>query len=291
MKRIMIACDFSEHALAAARLGFSLAHAHGAETTLYHVVQRFEHLSIPAAVAVSMRDDTISQCQRDIAALAVELARDTGTPVEAVVRYAEPVTGIVDYASEWKADLIVMGTRGADATQHDWLGSVAEAVAKRSPCPVLVTRADQTARFPESGRFAHPLVAVDYSKFSVPAARLAAGLARPEAVLEMVHVYDFAGITDWDAYADAIEGARQKELEDLEEFAARLDLATVRTSPHLQLGKIAEQLLEFADTSNTDVIIAGSHGSDDRAEKLGTVADRLLRRANVPVVLIPDRSL
>jgi nucleotide-binding universal stress UspA family protein len=238
-----------------------------------------------------MREDTVQQCERDIASLAVELAKDTGVPVEAVVRYAEPVLGILEYAEEWKADLIVMGTRGADATEHDWLGSVAENVAKRAPCPVLVTRADQTDSFPASGRFAHALVAVDYSKFSAPATHLAADLAEPESTLEMVHVYDFAGISDWDAYADAINDARQKELENLQEFAARLDLAAVRTSPRLQLGKIAEQLLEFANTSNTDVIIAGSHGSADQLEKLGTVADRLLHKAKVPVVLIPEGSI
>jgi nucleotide-binding universal stress UspA family protein len=48
--------------------------------------------------------------------------------------------GIADYAAEWKADLIVMGTHGRTGLAHMLTGSVAERVVRTAHCPVLITR-------------------------------------------------------------------------------------------------------------------------------------------------------
>ena len=45
---------------------------------------------------------------------------------------------ILDRAKHLPADLIVMGTHGRRGFQHLLLGSVAEAVVRHAPCPVLV---------------------------------------------------------------------------------------------------------------------------------------------------------
>jgi nucleotide-binding universal stress UspA family protein len=47
---------------------------------------------------------------------------------------------IVETAGEEGFDLIVMGSRGLGGLQHLMLGSVAEAVTRRAPCPVLIVR-------------------------------------------------------------------------------------------------------------------------------------------------------
>ena len=64
------------------------------------------------------------------AASAVRTAVEVGPPADAVVRYA----------GEHRADLIVMGTRGRGAVEQMLLGSVAAAVVRRAPCPVLTVR-------------------------------------------------------------------------------------------------------------------------------------------------------
>jgi nucleotide-binding universal stress UspA family protein len=53
---------------------------------------------------------------------------------------------IVRYASEEAIDLIVMGTHGRGPIAHMLLGSVAERVVRKAPCPVL------TVRLPEHHR-------------------------------------------------------------------------------------------------------------------------------------------
>jgi nucleotide-binding universal stress UspA family protein len=54
---------------------------------------------------------------------------------------AEPRSGILDLASEWHADLIVLGSHGRKGLQRFMLGSVAESVARGAYCSVLIVRA------------------------------------------------------------------------------------------------------------------------------------------------------
>jgi nucleotide-binding universal stress UspA family protein len=56
---------------------------------------------------------------------------------------SEARTGILDVASEWHADLIVLGSHGRKGLQRFMLGSVAESVARGAYCSVLIVRSDQ----------------------------------------------------------------------------------------------------------------------------------------------------
>ena len=53
------------------------------------------------------------------------------------VRTGVPFLEIIRYAKELEIDLIVLGTHGRTGLAHVLLGSVAERVVRKSPCPVL----------------------------------------------------------------------------------------------------------------------------------------------------------
>ena len=61
----------------------------------------------------------------------------------AVVTIATPYPEILRYADEHAVDLIVMGTHGRGGVTHMLLGSIAEKVVRRAPCPVLTVRHPQ----------------------------------------------------------------------------------------------------------------------------------------------------
>jgi nucleotide-binding universal stress UspA family protein len=56
------------------------------------------------------------------------------------VKTGSPLVEIVRYAKEQSVDLIVMGTHGHGLIAHMLLGSVADNVIRRAPCPVLTVR-------------------------------------------------------------------------------------------------------------------------------------------------------
>jgi nucleotide-binding universal stress UspA family protein len=60
--------------------------------------------------------------------------------VETQILHGSPPTETVKLARERTVDLIVMGTHGRSGLQHALLGSVAEKVIRKAPCPVLVVR-------------------------------------------------------------------------------------------------------------------------------------------------------
>jgi nucleotide-binding universal stress UspA family protein len=66
--------------------------------------------------------------------------RTAGFQAHARVVEAEIRTGILDAATEWKADLIVLGSHGEKGLRQFFLGSVSESIARHAPCSVLIVR-------------------------------------------------------------------------------------------------------------------------------------------------------
>jgi universal stress protein A len=63
-----------------------------------------------------------------------------GFIVDTAVITGPPARAIVEHASAGHFDLIVMGTHGRTGLSHALLGSVAERVVQKAPCPVLTVR-------------------------------------------------------------------------------------------------------------------------------------------------------
>jgi nucleotide-binding universal stress UspA family protein len=70
------------------------------------------------------------------------MAESLGAPHVTVARTrGTPEVAIVEFATTSDIDLIVMGTHGRVDREHMLTGSVAEAVVRNAPCPVLTVRA------------------------------------------------------------------------------------------------------------------------------------------------------
>ena len=73
--------------------------------------------------------------------LLAEALEAAGVRAEPRVRAGEPIREIVAEARLWEADAVVLGTHGRGGVRRALLGSVAEAVVRAAPCPVLVVPA------------------------------------------------------------------------------------------------------------------------------------------------------
>lgn len=122
--RILFPTDFSDASDAAGRTAVALARQFDAGLTMLYVVPPVTDPS-PA---------------ERIGARAAELA--PGLAVKTEVLSGIPARKIADYARRNRMDLIVVGSHGRTGVSRALLGSVAEGVVRRSPCPVLVVPAD-----------------------------------------------------------------------------------------------------------------------------------------------------
>jgi nucleotide-binding universal stress UspA family protein len=87
------------------------------------------------------RDGAVRRGEEAVVAVA-ERARETGVATAAAVREGEPAETILAYVADVDAGHVVMATRGKRGVDRYVLGSVTEAVVRRSPVPVTTVRTD-----------------------------------------------------------------------------------------------------------------------------------------------------
>jgi universal stress protein A len=142
--RILVPTDFSEPSDAALAYARVLAGKFGASLHVLHV---FESPFVAAAVSPEVLIDDSPAVQARLLEEAKSRLQHRVTATDRTDHAAttEIVGGhsartIVDYATDRKKDLIVMGTHGRSGVAHLLMGSVAEKVVRTAPCPVLTVR-------------------------------------------------------------------------------------------------------------------------------------------------------
>ncbi|WP_019588462.1 universal stress protein [Deinococcus apachensis] len=136
--RIVVGTDFSpaaDHALEVARTRFPGASLHLVHVTDTRVTATPD---LGGGLTPGSVDPTLLQTMED--ADGGRLARLAREGEETELMVGDPVTGILDAAQRWEADLIVVGTHSQGALEHFLLGSTAEKLVGRSAVPVLTVR-------------------------------------------------------------------------------------------------------------------------------------------------------
>lgn len=88
-----------------------------------------------------VEQDRLRQAKKLVEAAAVKLKK-AGFRASSAVEGGDPRSQIVDQASEWHADLIMLGSHGWKGIPRLLLGSVSEAVARHAKCSVEIVRSD-----------------------------------------------------------------------------------------------------------------------------------------------------
>ena len=137
MQTILHPTDFSEPSEHAFRLACALARDHGAGLVVVHV------LGLPMGGYSDLAPliPEPAEVERDLREK-LRALRPPGTAVgvEHHLRRGDAADEIIRLAEETRANLIVMATHGRTGLGRLVLGSVAEAVLRRAPCPVLTLK-------------------------------------------------------------------------------------------------------------------------------------------------------
>lgn len=149
LKRILVPTDFSDSGKTALRYAVAMADQFGAAVDLMHVIEP----PPPGALLSRLPVEELKQKMTENAEQQMEELHsewgDYAFPVTRLIIHGYPFVEIIRQAKESDADLIIMGTHGRGAIGHMLIGSVAEKVVKKAPCPVL------TVKHPEH-EFVHP---------------------------------------------------------------------------------------------------------------------------------------
>lgn len=151
IRHILVPTDFSDGSNEAFETALALAADSGARVTLFHV----HHVpaSVFPDVILPMAPELMHNLEHSVELVMEQLClrgRAKGVDVERRTAFGTTHVEICNLAEKLDVDLIVIGTHGRGGLSHAILGSVAEKVVRRAPCPVLTVRPKMHATF------AHP---------------------------------------------------------------------------------------------------------------------------------------
>ena len=143
IKKILCPVDFSDNANHALKYALAFASVYDSEVLLLHVMPPPIYSTadfagvyeLPAAAVQELADT----CDTRLKNMAAEVGNDHAHIATRLVS-GTPFLEIIKMAKEENTDLIVIGTHGRTGMSHVLIGSVAEKVVRKAPCPVLTVK-------------------------------------------------------------------------------------------------------------------------------------------------------
>lgn len=147
LANILYPTDFSELSLQALTYARSFAEAYRGRLHCIHVVdEAYQYWASvgPDGMAIGPpMGDLVKKATEDLKAFVADHIPVGEAEVPREVRVGRPFVEIISYARTHEIDLIVIATHGRSGLKHVLLGSTAERVIRKAPCPVLTVRHPQ----------------------------------------------------------------------------------------------------------------------------------------------------
>lgn len=283
IRHVLCPVDLSGLARRALDLAVAVAGRYGADVTALHVAAPRERAH-PARLAALRGELDRFVAPARVSGVCVRTAVEEGSACEVVTRRARDLP----------ADLVVMGTHGADGSVPASLGSVAAELLRVARCPVLTVSKPPEEAFPlEEGRFGEVVCALDLKDECLETLSLAEAMAQAGgAALTLLHVLEVAPQDE----ADAVEAgqdlgalrarrcARARRL--LRETADGIGVHGEVVRP----GEPAVEILRFARECHAGLVVVGTrrNGTPNRFP-VGSTADEVMRGASCPVLTVRER--
>ncbi len=138
IRKVLVPTDFSECSDAALEYGRHMADTFGAALHVLHIVQDPYTQPWAAEAFPAPLGDLLLQWEEQARKRMLDgLTEPERVRATVATQIGSPFLEIVRYAQEQQIDLIVIGTHGRGPIGHMLLGSVAEKVVRKAPCPVL----------------------------------------------------------------------------------------------------------------------------------------------------------
>ena len=297
-RNIMVPLDGSEFAEAIIPLATGIAGRTGATV---HVVAVHRGLDaeragdMSAVFAREIEERTLTQEKSYLAGIAAKAKAHGAVMIEHLLE-GPLVPMLQRYVKANGIDVVMMTTHGRGGFQRAWLGSVTDALVRSLPVPVLAYHAGANV---QSGmtdmRIRHVVAATDGSSIGDNAFRAALNLCAVldaectlvRAIAPVLPAYPtFVGETI--PYAGDTPAVEPPML-SMVDYDAIARAANVRLTTRVLVdARPADVILRTTEEEGADLIVVGTHGRNPMARwLLGSVADKVIRGAHVPVMVCP----
>jgi nucleotide-binding universal stress UspA family protein len=300
--RIVVAYDASPPADAALARAVALAEQFGGDLVVAHISDVWAPTALPLATKSprELRDAApvvrgLDVFRRELLEHAGERVASCTVPVSLDFSTNSVVAGVIDAAQRWNATAIAIGMRDLSGVARTLTGSITDGILRNAHVPVIVVREGQLSHGSELHRL---VVGLDASQPSEGAAVFAVALALERsvrlafcAVAEAQAVDELTGAYGSDptpcvhdlrtAARDALDGGLQ--------YANAVDVYP--DTEIVDAHAAATGLLDAARRQRADAIVVGTHGRR-RLDRLflGSTAESLVRRSDIPVIVVPART-
>jgi len=293
-RAIMVPFDGSACAEKALPVAAAIARRNEATVHLVTVHEDFG-LNLPTALP-AVHHAWVQEREHWLQTAASRLQRESGVQAKWALLHGRTAPTLATFVREKGIDLVIMATHGRGGIGRVWLGSTADALLRLCEAPVLLIRPVAAA---STDGFGQVLVAVDDSTMAGHVVDAAAPLSA-KGGCTVLHV-----VSPPVAYpSHYIPDAREREREDVEHRKAAatrfLDAMAERArerglQPVAKLivdENVAATILREAEQSGADLIAVGTHGRGPVLRTiLGSVADKVIRSADVPVLVVPPAAV
>lgn len=288
MQSILVPLDgsrFAEHALPVAR---QLALRSGAMLNLVHVHVPIINVSMGAwnmggvPVVNEQMDAEIRQSEQAyLQSLRERFAADD-LQITCEILYGAVVPTLREHAADLHADLVIMTTHGHGAFSHVWLGSVADSFVRHSDIPTLLIRPtaeeENTIATDQPWSIQRILIPLD-------------GSALAERILDPAcRLGDLLDVDYWLlAVAEPSEAGEHESAAHayLDQMACELREQGHTVHTEVTIGQPARTILDVAQRHAIDLVALATHGRGGLSRLLlGSVADKVVRGAELPVLLV-----
>lgn len=227
-------------------------------------------------------------------ALTGRLGTPPGTTLTSAALKGPVVSTLARYIREVGVDLVVMTTHGRGGIRRAWLGSVTDELIRTVNVPIIVVRAQPSAALTGTVNVPEILVPLDGSPLAEaalgPVAALAgffdAKISLVNVVQPVLLVPDHTVPSGYDERLTSIQ--RDTARDYLRDLAEGLREQGLSASGVAVLGAgTADTILDLARPERVGMIALATHGRGSlRRLTLGSVADKLVRAADVPVLVV-----
>jgi len=276
LKRLLVSVDESEPSLHALKSALDLAGTHGASVTAVAVVPPYQ--GDLRLVGISDISRVLRQPCEQALKTAEREAAQRGLPISTACEEGEPGEAIADLADSMRADVVIMGRRNTSAMGRLLLGSVTARTIGFSRTDVLIVPTGSSVNLRRL------VLATDGSLYALAAAERAIALAAEvNAVLEVVSVMDLPN----EYLALAPQAAQELAAATKTHVAQVLEMAKaagVAAKGKVLEGNASEEIVKYAESGGTGVIVIASHGRTGlRRQLMGGVVEWIVANSNLPV--------